>query len=47
MQAGLVGSNLTFRDVFGAVAGFLFLVALVIPLRDRRKGLIPHSALTL
>ena len=44
MRAGLVGRKLTFRDVFTAVAGFLFLVALVIRLRDRRKGLIPHSA---
>ena len=45
MQAGFVGRELTFRDVFMAVAGFLLLVALAIRVRCRRQGLIPHSAL--
>ena len=45
MQAGLVGRKLTFRDVFTAVAGFLFLVALVIRFRNRHEGLVPPLVL--
>ena len=45
MQAGLVAKRITFRDVFTAVAGFLFLVALVIRFRNRHEGPIPRSVL--
>ena len=45
MQAGLVGTKLTFRGVFMSAAGFLLLVALVIRFRNRHKGHIPRSAL--
>jgi IS1 family transposase len=45
MQAGLVAKRLTFRDVFTAVARFLFLVALVIRFRNRCEGPIPRSVL--
>ena len=45
MQAVLVSKRLTFRDVFTAAAGFLFLVALVIRFRNRHEGLIPRPVL--
>ena len=39
MQAGLVNSKLTFRDVFTAVGNFFLFVAVLIGVRWRRQEL--------
>ena len=44
MQAGLVGRELRFRDVFAAVAAISLFAALLIRVRWRRQALVLGSA---
>jgi len=45
MHAGLVASELTFRDVFTAMAAFFSLLALLIRVRCRRQPLVLRLAM--